>query len=166
MSTPMTCPETNTHCEKDCATACIKKMAGTEMVFGGFDGDGQPFQIPDPAIAAELTTLRAQLKEAHETAARTAVNSLAVIHDIEAGQDQLRAQLSEAQRERDQWRGVARRLAKATLPFGHDDLCLQLGGNVEGNESPIYARNRAVLKLGDFRAAKEALADFDKLNTQ
>jgi len=50
-------------------------------------------------------------------------------------------------------------LRKALHPFVHPDLCCELGGNVQGNDSPIYARNKAILTLGDFRAARSALKE-------
>jgi len=49
-------------------------------------------------------------------------------------------------------------LRVALEPFAHDDLCEQLGGNAEDNASPVYARNRAMLTLGNFRQARAALA--------
>ena len=49
------------------------------------------------------------------------------------------------------------KLEKALEPFSHDDLCILLGGNCEGGESKIYGRNKAILKLKDFRKAKELL---------
>lgn len=48
-------------------------------------------------------------------------------------------------------------LRAALEPFSHDDLCEQLGGNVQGENSPIFGRNRAVLVLGNFRRARAAL---------
>ena len=49
-------------------------------------------------------------------------------------------------------------LIAATKPFAHADLCKQLPGNSQGDDSPIYCRDKAVLKLGDFRKAASAVA--------
>lgn len=49
-------------------------------------------------------------------------------------------------------------LREALQPFTHDDLCKQLGGNVEGDNSPVFGREKAILRLGDFRRARAALA--------
>jgi hypothetical protein len=38
--------------------------------------------------------------------------------------------------------------------FAHPDLCEVLGGNVEGNASIVFQRNKAILTLGDFRRAR------------
>jgi len=49
------------------------------------------------------------------------------------------------------------RLREALKPFAQDDLCKQLTGNAQGDESPIFGRDKAMLYLGDFRRAKQAL---------
>lgn len=49
-------------------------------------------------------------------------------------------------------------LVKALEPFGHPDLSQTLSGNIEGDASPIFGRDRAILKLGDFKRARAALA--------
>lgn len=49
------------------------------------------------------------------------------------------------------------RLRAALKPFTHEDLCAQLSGNAEGNASPVFGRNKAILTLGDFRKARAAL---------
>lgn len=49
-------------------------------------------------------------------------------------------------------------LVKALEPFAHPDLARTLAGNVEGDASPIFGRDRAILKLGDFKQARAALA--------
>ena len=43
-------------------------------------------------------------------------------------------------------------------PFSHEDLCEQLGGNAEGDLSIIFQRNKAVLRLGDFKRVRAYLA--------
>ena len=48
-------------------------------------------------------------------------------------------------------------LEEALRPFTHPDLCETLGGNVQGDESPLWARNRAMLKLGHFKTASATL---------
>ena len=42
----------------------------------------------------------------------------------------------------------------ALTPFAHADLCKALGGNAEGDTSRIFARNLAVITLGDCRRAR------------
>jgi hypothetical protein len=51
----------------------------------------------------------------------------------------------------------AKRLREALEPFSHKDLCAILGGNVQGDDSPVFWRNKAILKLGDFRRARSIL---------
>lgn len=51
------------------------------------------------------------------------------------------------------------KLREALKPFTHDDLCEMLGGNVEGDESPVFNRNHAMLKLKDFRKARAVLSE-------
>lgn len=41
--------------------------------------------------------------------------------------------------------------------FAHHDLCKQVAGNAQGNDSPVFGRDKALLVLGDFRRAAEAL---------
>ena len=48
-------------------------------------------------------------------------------------------------------------LEKALEPFSHPDLCAERGGNVQGPESPVYGRDKAVLLLGHFQKAREML---------
>lgn len=50
-------------------------------------------------------------------------------------------------------------LLKALEPFAHPDLCRELGGNLQGDESLVFGRGDAVLKLGDFRRATEAIKE-------
>lgn len=57
----------------------------------------------------------------------------------------------------DEYRSVSG-LIDAVKPFAHPDLCKQLSANVMGSESPIYARDKAILRLGDFQRASAALA--------
>ncbi len=52
---------------------------------------------------------------------------------------------------------VIKKLEEALKPFAKDDFCEALGGNVEGPDSPIYQRQKSILKLSDFQKAKEAL---------
>lgn len=44
-----------------------------------------------------------------------------------------------------------RELEAALKPFSHPDLCKTFGGNIEGDESIVFQRAGAVLKLGHFR---------------
>ena len=65
--------------------------------------------------------------------------------------------LTRAEAERDTLRAEVERLVDALRPFAHDDLQSELGGNVQGDSSPVYGRNRATLTLGDFRKARAAI---------
>lgn len=49
------------------------------------------------------------------------------------------------------------RLRKGLAPFAHPDLSKTLGGNIEGDASPVFGRDKAKLTLGDFRRAALAL---------
>ena len=46
---------------------------------------------------------------------------------------------------------------EALTPFTHPDLLKVLAHNVQGLESPIYGRDKAVLTLSHFHAAVAAL---------
>ena len=46
---------------------------------------------------------------------------------------------------------------KALEPFAHPDLCKLVGGNVQGDASPVFGRDKAILTLGDFRRARKFL---------
>lgn len=46
---------------------------------------------------------------------------------------------------------------QALKPFAQYDLCLILGGNAEGDESIVFKRNYAVLKIKHFKKAKEII---------
>jgi len=48
-------------------------------------------------------------------------------------------------------------LEKALEPFAHEDLCETTSGNVEGDNSPVFGKNNAILRLGDFRKARRLL---------
>ena len=51
------------------------------------------------------------------------------------------------------------------IPFSQPQFSEELGGNVEGAASIVYARNGAVLRIGDFRraAAIRALKEQEKV---
>ena len=49
-------------------------------------------------------------------------------------------------------------VAEAAAPFNASPFSMEMGGNVQGGASPIYARNGATLTLGDFRKIQSALA--------
>ena len=53
-------------------------------------------------------------------------------------------------------------LVEALLPFAHPDLAQIVGGNVQGDRSPVFRKNAAVLTIGDFSRAKQALAAVQK----
>ncbi len=50
-------------------------------------------------------------------------------------------------------------LLAALLPFSAEQFSTPYGGNVQGDESPVYARPPAILTIGDFRRARAALAN-------
>ena len=50
------------------------------------------------------------------------------------------------------------RLRDALKPFSHPDLSRELGGNVKGDESPVFQRGAAILKLKHFRAIRRELS--------
>lgn len=47
---------------------------------------------------------------------------------------------------------------RALEPFTHPDLSRATSGNIEGDASPVFGRDRAILTLGHFRLAAAALA--------
>lgn len=49
-------------------------------------------------------------------------------------------------------------LVNALRPFAHDDLCRATSGNIQGDDSPVFGKDKAVLTLGDFRKARSLLA--------
>lgn len=78
----------------------------------------------------------AERAEAAERDLAVARDALRLASAIDAERDALRAALS---------------------PFAHDDLCKELGGNVEGDASIIFQRNLAQITLGDCRRARMLL---------
>ena len=46
----------------------------------------------------------------------------------------------------------------ALVPFAHPDLAKVVEGNVQGQESPVFQKNGAILKIRDFTAAQHALS--------
>jgi hypothetical protein len=54
-------------------------------------------------------------------------------------------------------------LVKALAPFIQDGFQSTLGGNAQGDESPVYGREKSLLRLGDFRRAKAA---YDKARAE
>lgn len=48
-------------------------------------------------------------------------------------------------------------LEEALKPFVHEDLSRLFSGNNLGDDSIVFQRNKAVLKIGDFKKAKKAL---------
>ena len=51
---------------------------------------------------------------------------------------------------------VTAKLREAVAPFLKPQFVEILGGNVQGDDSPLYARNGATLTIGDFRRLQEA----------
>lgn len=54
------------------------------------------------------------------------------------------------------------RLREALIPFTHADLREILTGNAIGEDSPVFQRNKAMLRIKDFSKAYEALAEDEK----
>ena len=48
---------------------------------------------------------------------------------------------------------AAPELAEALKPFAQEDLCRAYSGNIEGDKSIIFQRNKAIITLGDCRRA-------------
>jgi len=48
------------------------------------------------------------------------------------------------------------RLKEVCKPFSHPDLSRIMGGNAKGDDSIVFQRNDAILRIGDFKAAAEA----------
>ena len=62
---------------------------------------------------------------------------------------------------------VVKRLWAALRPFAHSDLCRLLAGNISEleflrMESTVFQRGRAVLTLGDFIEARDALGEMEE----
>lgn len=100
-----------------------------------------------PADRATPAGERARAELAH------AIRTWGRMKDIRAAADMLEADAREIQALDER----VRALEAALAPFTHPDLCEQFGGNVEGAESPVFGRNKAVLRLKDFRSARAAL---------
>jgi len=77
---------------------------------------------------------------------------------------EIEIKLAAANERAESYKQVAEELGKAITPFTHHDLCEQLGGNSQGDDSPVFGRNKAILKLGYFRIATESLAKLEALN--
>lgn len=54
------------------------------------------------------------------------------------------------------------RTREALQPFAKDEFCVELGGNVQGGDSPVFERQRAMLKLSDFRRAQNVWRELDQ----
>lgn len=54
------------------------------------------------------------------------------------------------------------KLIEAVKPFLQPAFSELLGGNVEGDDSPIYARGSAMLRIGDFRNIQEVYKEITK----
>ena len=50
-------------------------------------------------------------------------------------------------------------LVEALKPFTHPDLSQILEGNCEGDDSIVFQRNKAILRIGDFRKALKAAGE-------
>jgi hypothetical protein len=87
-------------------------------------------------LAREVIALREQLVDAERVRVET---------------------MHEAMRQGSAMRQEIAALREALEPFAHPDLCETLGGNVQGDDSPVYGRNKAILRIGDFRRARARL---------
>lgn len=52
-------------------------------------------------------------------------------------------------------------VVEALKPFTHPDLAAVLSHNVQGDDSPVFGRNHALLTIGDFKRAIAALKSLD-----
>jgi len=51
---------------------------------------------------------------------------------------------------------------KAVLrPFTQDDLCKSTSSTIQGDNSPVFGRDKAMLTLGDFRKARTLLKELE-----
>lgn len=71
----------------------------------------------------------------------------------------LQEQMEAMEAEIDTLTAEVERLREALRPFAHPDLCKQVSGNKQGDDSPVFGRDKATLTLGDFRRARAALED-------
>lgn len=53
--------------------------------------------------------------------------------------------------------GLLEKADLAIRPFAHEDLCKFTGGNVQGGDSPVFGRDKAILTLADFWRARDFL---------
>lgn len=67
------------------------------------------------------------------------------------------ASAPETAKELERVKALNAQMLEALKPFAHEDLCKTLSGNIQGDESIIYQRDTAILKLGDFRKARVAI---------
>jgi hypothetical protein len=58
---------------------------------------------------------------------------------------------------------VLSELAEAAKPFAHPDLSYLFSSNVQGNASPIFQRNKAILTIGDVKRLQAALANAEEV---
>lgn len=54
------------------------------------------------------------------------------------------------------------RLRDMLKPFAHPDLCKFLPGNTHDDKSVVFQRDHAILRIGDFRQARNALKEGGK----
>ena len=53
-------------------------------------------------------------------------------------------------------------LEKALAPFAHADLCKYVGGNAMGEDSIVFQRDAALLRIRDFRTAARIISQENK----
>lgn len=70
-----------------------------------------------------------------------------------------------SERELSQQSAREKDLVEALRSFAHPDLCKEVTGNVSGDTSPIFGRDKAIITLGDTRRAAKALAPYKEKET-
>ena len=106
-----------------------------------WNGDGVP---PVEEARGELSRLVSE----HDMLMR---ESVGLMDTIAA----LRAELDAANKAVDEAREVIR-------PFSHPDLCKYTAGNKQGELSPVWGKDDALLTIGDFRKATDWLTAHPK----
>lgn len=51
-------------------------------------------------------------------------------------------------------------LVEALEPFDHPDLRKIFSGNAQGDDSPVFGRNKAILTIGDFKRLHQILTAY------
>jgi hypothetical protein len=105
------------------------------------------------SLRSELTTVRSYLREVQMNAYSGAITrALGRIAQLEATLEKQEAY----------YMGDRKRIAEleeALRPFTQPDLYMLYNNNVQGDDSPVLVRDKAMLKLGDFRKAAALLRE-------